>query len=258
MLYFLALDIELGTFQLKFQLQTKWRDADLIFNNLKSSHLNVLNSDIWELIWVPNLLFGNTESILSSKEIESDLYSFVYLANITNTIMNGNASRTNFYLTGSSVDIVKNSSYSLTFHCSYDSTYYPFDSHACGIDILLYVADSTGIQFLPGSVEAGSIMFQDFDISNWNMKVLGESSNGSSSGSKGVCVTFTLKRKISQSLMTVFMPNIILLVVAVITNYFLGKDLFEAVISINATVLMTVASLFSETSGFLPASVTIK
>lgn len=254
LLDFLALDINQGTFQLKFQLQTKWRDADLTFKNVKKGILNVLDLEDWKSMWVPNLLFLNTEGILSSEEFDSDSYSFVYLDNIHETEIDNKASFTNFYVMGKDVDIVKNSSYSLKFHCEFDPIHYPFDVQVCNINLTLYVADYKSIQLQAGPVEADTIMYEDFNVSNW--KIMKE--NSSALTGVQLSISFMLKRNLAQSLMSTFMPNIILMVVSIVTNYFLGKDLFEAVISINATVLMTVASLFADTSGFLPATVTIK
>lgn len=254
LLDFLALDINHGTFQLKFQLQTKWRDADLTFKNVKKGIVNVLDLEDWKSMWVPNLLFLNTESILSSEELGSDFYSFVYLDNIHETEKDIQASVTNFFVMGKDVDIVKNSSYSLMFFCEFDPIHYPFDVQVCNINLTLYVADYKKVQLQAGPVEAETSMYEDFNVSNWKIM------KDNSPALKGVklSISFMLKRNLSQSLMSTFMPNIILMVVSILTNYFLGKDLFEAVISINATVLMTVASLFADNSGLLPATVTIK
>ena len=43
-----------------------------------------------------------------------------------------------------------------------------------------------------------------------------------------------------------------------LSNYFLGPDMFEAVITINATVLMTLASLFVASMGAVPSTGSIK
>ena len=56
----------------------------------------------------------------------------------------------------------------------------------------------------------------------------------------------------------IFMPSIVLNTINQLSNYFLGPDMFEAVITVNATVLMTLASLFVAAIRALPSSNDVK
>ena len=259
MIDILSVDMSTRTFEMKFQIQTKWRDTGLRFKNLKDNTMNVLDSDVWKEIWNPNLLFVNTEGLISAAELSSNVYSFVFAEKKGSTRKRMSSLISDFVLMGHHVDIVKNSSYSQTFICEYDTVYYPFDIQNCFIELELYVADKSGLRFVLGDVEAqATFTFQDFDVTNWFMKEESKPFDSNGGHYQVIKVNFTLKRTLAQAFMKVFMPNIILLAISIITNYFLGQDMFDAVININATVLMTVASLFVDSSNYLPPSVEIK
>ena len=59
-------------------------------------------------------------------------------------------------------------------------------------------------------------------------------------------------------LLNTILPAIILTTINQLANYFVGPQMFEAVVGIAATVLMTLAALFISYIQGLPSSATIR
>ena len=83
---------------------------------------------------------------------------------------------------------------------------------------------------------------------------------GTASGNeyKKVEIPLTFRRDIKSILLTTYMPTLILTLINQLTNYFIGPDMFETVVTINATTLLTLTSLFISTFESLPQTTNIK
>ncbi len=73
-----------------------------------------------------------------------------------------------------------------------------------------------------------------------------------------ITVNLLLKRNITPLLLNTYLPTFILTVINQLTNYFIGFDMFEGIITINATVLMTLASLFISVFNSMPQTTYVK
>ncbi len=71
-------------------------------------------------------------------------------------------------------------------------------------------------------------------------------------------VSIKLKRDFTPLVLNTFLPTFILTVINQLTNYFIGYEMFEGIIAINATVLMTLASIFISVFNSMPQSTYIK
>ena len=67
----------------------------------------------------------------------------------------------------------------------------------------------------------------------------------------------TLKRRINNAILTIYLPTILILIIVYSTNFF--KDFFfEAVVTVNLTSLLVLTTLFISVSGSLPKTAYIK
>ena len=70
-------------------------------------------------------------------------------------------------------------------------------------------------------------------------------------------MVITLRRRILNSILTVYLPTVLVLTIVYATNYF--KDFFfETVVSVNLTSLLVLTTLFISVSGSLPQTAFIK
>ena len=73
----------------------------------------------------------------------------------------------------------------------------------------------------------------------------------------GIHVKLTLKRRINNALLTIYLPTFIILIIVYATNFF--KDFFfEAIISVNLTSLLVLTTLFISVAQSLPPTAYIK
>ena len=67
----------------------------------------------------------------------------------------------------------------------------------------------------------------------------------------------TLKRRLTNAVLTIYLPTILLLIIVYATNFF--KDFFfEAVVTVNLTSLLVLTTLFISVSGSLPTTSYVK
>ena len=253
------LDIDLAgnTINLKLHIQTLWRDSRLTFNNLKKGiENNSLNHEEWKKIWTPVLYFLNTKEVLATDDIESDSSSIVLVHKTgTSDPTPAHFPSKNFVTKGEDAEISKQSYYSLQFICQYLVQYYPFDIQECLINMEIYGKDKAMVNLQPGKANIENKRFMDYAIRTITFNtepVLRDIGNYS----RLIC-KLTITRDTRQAILKVFMPTIIMCYINLMTNYFLGHDMFEGVISVNASILMTMASLFVTSSTMLPPSAQI-
>ena len=66
-----------------------------------------------------------------------------------------------------------------------------------------------------------------------------------------------LKRRITNELLTTYLPTVLILVIVYITNFF-KPFFFEAVVTVNLTALLVLTTLFISVSGSLPPTAYVK
>ena len=81
--------------------------------------------------------------------------------------------------------------------------------------------------------------------------------NDETDPNKGVRVIIVLKRRIINSILTIYLPTFLVLCIVYATNFF--KDFFfEAQVTVNLTSLLVLTTLFISVSSSLPATAYIK
>ena len=73
----------------------------------------------------------------------------------------------------------------------------------------------------------------------------------------GIHMKLTLKRRINNAILTIYLPTILILIIVFTTNFF--KDFFfEAVVTVNLTSLLVLTTLFISVSQSLPPTAYVK
>ena len=70
-------------------------------------------------------------------------------------------------------------------------------------------------------------------------------------------IKITLKRRINNAVLTIYLPTVLILIIVYATNFF--KDyFFEAVVTVNLTSLLVLTTLFISVSQSLPPTAYVK
>ena len=75
--------------------------------------------------------------------------------------------------------------------------------------------------------------------------------------SQGIQMKIVLKRRLMNELLTTYLPTILILIIVYITNFF-KTFFFEAVVTVNLTVMLVLATMFISVSSNLPNTSYIK
>ena len=214
--------------QLKFSLRMTWVDARLDFYNIKLDEtMNVISLEELNRIWLPVIIFHNTER---GQRTINDEESF---ATISRTgIGSGRDSSIS-----EDIDIYKGSEnkismsrlYNIEFFCDYDMRWYPFDSQTCFMVMKLGGGVEKLVSLTPGLLE----YLGPEELTQYYVKhsVIGEKTL---KNAKGLSVSITFGRRLLGTILTVYLPTVLLNVIGHATNFF-KPFFFEAVVTVNLT-----------------------
>ena len=217
--------------QLKFLLRMTWVDARLDFYNIKLDEtMNVISLEELDRIWLPVIIFHNTES---GQRTINDKESF---ATISRTGL-GVGSDSSI---SEDIDIYKGSEnnislprlYNIEFFCDYNMRWYPFDTQTCNMVMKLgggvgkLVSLTPGILEYLGPEELTQYYVKDYTISEKTLN-----------NAKGLSVSITFGRRLLGTILTVYLPTVLLNVIGHATNFF-KPFFFEAVVTVNLTGIL--------------------
>ena len=236
---------------LKFDMESTWLDSRLEFYNLKLDP--VMNNLIFaekQMIWVPTILFSNTQEDLTSKNDEKSFITIVLKQN--GSLIGSEVNEDIMVYNGAHNKIKFNRVYKIEFICTYDMRYYPFDIQMCTVDLVVDGSTSKFIDLLPGKI----VYSGNPDLSQYY--VMGFDIFSNKIGDKdGVRVSLTLGRRLLGTILTVYVPTILLNVIGHSTNYF-KSFFFEAVVTVNLTCMLVLVTMFISVSSSLPKTSYIK
>ena len=236
---------------LKFRLEQKWRDSRLQYYNLKKDEeLNTLTLSEKKKIWVPTILFSNTREDFTSK---NDKQAFAKVKQFNKGSLLGLETNEDILVyKGSENEIKINRIYEIDFLCDYDMRYYPFDIQVCTLDLVIDGTTAKFIDLVPGNLTySGSTDLAQYYIMDQQIYSTGIK------GKQGVQVSITLGRRLLGTILTVYVPTVLLNIIGHATNYF--KDFFfEAVVTINLTCMLVLVTLFISVSDSLPQTSYLK
>ena len=131
----LNIDVVKGKLHTQIQLSFAWKDPRVTFHNLKKDrNLNLLSPREQELLWIPDIIFKNTETrLVSINDAKTFIAidqqgSFRWIAeNVLNNV---------FLYRGDENTVLMSRNYAEEFICDFDIALYPFDSQICSMDFI--------------------------------------------------------------------------------------------------------------------------
>ena len=208
--------------QLKFNLRMEWVDARLEFYNIKLDEtMNVITTEELERIWLPIIVFDNTEndqrSVLDGK-------SFATIKRMNEGIGSDSTISEDIDIyKGSENTITMSRLYNIEFFCDYDMRWYPFDAQTCFMDMKLGGGTDKLVSLIPGQLKyLGPKELTQYYVKKY---LIGEAvfEDG-----RGLSVSITFGRRLLGTILTVYLPTVLLNVIGHATNFF-KPFFFEAI-----------------------------
>ena len=241
-----------STFTMHFRVLTSWSDERLTFINLQVGD-NIMSFEEWQKIWTPSFIIKHTKTFTESSYLSSEKESFVYLRAKNSSVFISKYDRmhNNFLYNGKNVEIYKNNKYTIDFTCDFNWRYYPFDTQICHMILQPISVRAKQIKLIL-NVESEVVEYSTFSIKMLNSSV------GMMHGEPNMIVNLMMKRDFTPLALNTFLPTFLLTVINQLTNYYHNVNILEGVIAINATILMTLGSIFISTFNSVPPSTYIK
>ena len=214
--------------QLKFSLRMTWVDARLNFFNIKMKEtMNVISMAELNKIWLPVIIFDNTEE--GQITINDDKASATINRTGRGTGSDSSISEDIDIYRGSENSITLSRLYNIDFFCDYDMRWYPFDAQTCFMVMKLGGGSQELLSLIPGLLKyLGPEELTQYYVKKYT---IGETTLENAIG-LGVSITFG--RRLLGTILTVYLPTVLLNVIGHATNFF-KPFFFEAVVTVNLT-----------------------
>ena len=239
-------------FRTQFELFLKWKDPRITFWNLKHNlNLNTLVTKEKALIWTPVMVLDNTDKKTRTVTDDESVISIYREGDFLRTPV---TTLDNIYLfNGEENSIEISRVYEERWICDYAMNWYPFDSQKC---FMTFTATKEMNAFLNLVVNQhknlGPTELTQYFVRETTMKKIyldGEKA--------AIAFQVVLGRRLLGTFLTIFLPTILLNVIGHATNYF-KAFFFEAVVSVNLTVMLVLTTMFINVSNQLPNTSYIK
>ncbi|XP_047478927.1 glutamate-gated chloride channel-like [Penaeus chinensis] len=210
------------------------------------------------MIWVPDFSFTNARYIdnlqIQRKMDIVEEYTLHREGNGTRTVSNGYEVTS---YSGSEVYISREVQYMFVFTCNYNLFAFPFDMQECYMKLKLHGPQGCRPQW---NVRDGGINVYGnrTTISVYNVAPLRYTYSISPGDVPEIALVVLFTRKFESFLLTTFLPCIILCALSQLTLTHFHLDDFPDRITVTLSLLIVLASLFSQTSSTLPMSPTPK
>ena len=232
----LNIDENHGYFKIKMRIVRTWFNPHLKFINLKRKAVkNLMSTDDIEIMWMPWTVFHNIEHENEVKKagiieivriIPSPGFKFTRSdkTNIQNTRI----------FEGSESTIYYENEISVNWLCDFNMAWYPFDSQVCSLQMF---QNEVPIALNPVSVA----YFGTKQLPQHSYKFVAMCSHNVSN-KPGVIVEVHLGRPLLGSILTIFLPTGVLIILSQMVGVFHG-DYLDMVIGVNLTLLLVLATL---------------
>ena len=222
----------------KYVLLAKWKDTGLKFHNLKrDANQNVLSEIEWSRIWVPRIIFDNTEATEESVMDKKSIIRVLANENFTHTTTDFHHHQNIYIFNGKETKLEMSRVYNTEFLCEFTMAWYPFDTQTCHLDFVLDASAAAFVKLVNGSLDywgpvelaqyfVRSRMMQEYTFRDRN----------------GVRVMVVLGRRLLSNILTVYVPTVLLNTMGHITVYF-KPFFFEAIITVNLTVMLVLTTM---------------
>jgi hypothetical protein len=241
----------------QFNLIMTWYDFRLKFHNMKENiNMNTLSGTEKQGIWVPKLVLSNTEEKVSTKNDEKafTLARRESAYDFSDGSMLDNA----FVFEGEKNPFVLSRVYNVDWLCEYDMRWYPFDTQSCTMLLEVSARPGSPVPRWRGTPACSSgsspascatsgprtSPSTSFGGSPRPSSLLPRETNMSLTEAGEVAVEVVLGRRLLGTVLTVYIPTILLVVISYMSNFF-KAFFFEAIVAVNLTVMLVCVNLLS-------------
>ena len=241
-----------ASFEADLTVSLTWFDMRLTFGNLRnSSSNNALSPSEKQNIWFPVSIFENTKDKL---EVLVDEKAMLIVRRKGKGRKTDSTSTENKLLyRGLENPITYRRFYNEIFKCDYNIQWYPFDTQRCTINL---VPSSSLVNFIVLEPDKfaykGPLMLKTYEVISIRM-IKGKTSLGE----KVLEVEILIGRRLLSIILIAIIPTVLLNIIGHMSNFF-KKFFFEAIISLNVTVMLVLTTMFISISNNLPKTAYIK
>ena len=196
------------SFSAKFDLAVEWFDSRLIWNNLNDDKfLNIPSKDVTNKLWVPVIIFENTET---QYETPLDKKSRIIAEKKGNyTLSTMHEMEEIAYYSGSENNLKYSRNFYLRFKCQFELKNYPFDSQLCTFKIKKPSKEDKFVTFHPNLiVYSGPRGLAEFYITKVDMIAEAEWEE------HDIEVRIFMKRRVAKHILSTYLPSICIQVIA--------------------------------------------
>ena len=219
-------------YRTQYVLYQEWLDPRIELYNLHENQgLNTLVEDEKQMIWTPTLIFDNTDE---KTRTTTDRESIVSVKREGTFTINSIENVDNVYIfQGLYNPLDMNRVYETQWICDYQINWYPFDTQKCRMTFAVTPDLNDFIRIVGnGHAYLGPVELTQYFVRNTVMFEETLRNN-----QQAITLEATLGRRLLGTLLTIFLPTILLNVIGHSTNYF-KAFFFEAVVSVNLTVML--------------------
>lgn len=154
-----------------------------------------------------------------------------------------------------------NQTQSKKFHCTYLLHFFPFDSQVCNVIFEIEQFSAESVELVPHQIQMLSpTELTQYFIQSWVLDYNDKSWFKSyiihvfwwcplDMPSKGIRMQIVFKRRLTNELLTTYLPTFLLLLISYATTYF-KPFYFEAAVTVNLTVMLVTTTLFIRSNLF--------
>ena len=232
----LDIDENYGYFKTKYTIFREWYNKDITFKNLKkNSDENILSSEDMNHMWKPWMTLDNMESREDNKMTDKKDKIIIIANKEFRFDLAGKSSLHNTRLfKGSENTIHHQRQLTTNWICYYDMKWHPFDTQLCTMKMIIY---DTKVHLRPLSVNYEGPK----DLNQHSVDGVFICSMNVTKGS-GVIVEVVLSRPLFGTILTVFLPTSLLVILSQMVKIFSG-DYIELVIEVNLTILLVLVTM---------------
>ena len=196
------------SFSVKFNLAAEWFDKHLTWENLDDDkYLNIPSKEVVDKLWVPTIIFKNTENNYEST-IDEKAIILVQKQGIRSLSTIHEMEEIAYY-NGSENPILYSRDFYLRFQCHFELQDYPFDTQICTILMKKPGKVDNFVELLPKQLKyTGPQEIAEFIILKLDMI------KSPSSQDSDIEVKIVLKRRVSQHLLSTYIPSACILCIA--------------------------------------------
>ena len=201
--------------KLKFGIHLEWKDHRLMYHNLKNESVkNILNKEEVSRMWVPTLIFENTDD---NEFVEVDKHSEIMIKRMGIPFLSSIKEADEIYkYMGSENPIAFEEIYTKTFRCNYQLSMYPFDTQICFVYLVASSRYKDTVKIIPRNIKmTGQHLLPQYVLQKWDLEY-----RNKTRPADGVQLRIVLTRRIVSELLTTYLPTLLLIMIVHTTNYF--------------------------------------